>query len=132
MRLLTIALLLFTVLPVRAEEPMTLTRLIESGAHSAVSVTEPAKSPYWSYRVGDNGRLQTLLDDELAARRRQELPEAYVLNGAVYAAHIDWLLQHGGFVGEDTVAHVMPADRSLDVDTALDLQMVDLLLRQAS
>jgi len=115
-----------------ADIDATLERLAEHSAASAVSVTEPAKSPYWSYRMADDGRLQALLDGELAKKRRQDLPAAYVLNGAVYAARIDWLLAQGGFVGDDTVAHVMPAERSLDVDTALDLKLVELCLEEAS
>ena len=115
-----------------ADIDATLEQLIEHQASSAVSVTEPAKSPYWSYRMNEQGRLVTLLDPELAKKRRQDLPPAYVLNGAVYAARIDWLLEQGGFVGADTVAHVMPAERSLDVDTALDLKMVELCLKEAS
>lgn len=110
----------------------TLEQLITSEANSAVSVTEPAKSPYWSYQMNSKGRLVTLLDEDLAKKRRQDLPTAYVLNGAVYAARIDWLLEQGGFVGADTVAHVMPAERSLDVDTALDLKMVELCLKETA
>ena len=108
----------------------TIEAIVAHQAPSAVSVYEPAKSPYWSYRTNDDGRLVSLLDKELASRRRQELPAAYVLNGAVYVARVDWLRQNRRFVTDETVAHVMPAERSLDVDTAFDLKLVTFYMQQ--
>lgn len=113
----------------------TIEAIVARQAPSAVSVYEPAKSPYWSYRTDDKGRLVSLLDKELASKRRQELPSTYVLNGAVYVARVDWLRENLRFVTDETVAHVMPAERSLDVDTAFDLKLVAFYLhesRQAS
>jgi N-acylneuraminate cytidylyltransferase len=98
-------------------------------APACVSVVEPAKSPYWSYRIDAEHRLRPLLDPKLARNRRQDLPASYVLNGAVYAARVDWLLQHRNWMGEHTVAHLMPPERSLDIDTAFDLEVASLYLQ---
>lgn len=119
--------------PLRTSEDIdqTIQAMITHQAPSAVSVYEPAKSPYWSYTTDRDARLHTLLDEALADKRRQDLPTAYVLNGAVYAARIDWLKQHQRFVGDDTVAHIMPAERSLDVDTAFDLKLVAFYLHES-
>ena len=108
----------------------TIEAIVARQAPSAVSVYEPAKSPYWAYRTDDDGRLIGLLDQELASKRRQELPAAYVLNGAVYVARVDWLRDKLRFVTDETVAHVMPAERSLDVDTAFDLKLVAFYLHE--
>jgi len=105
-----------------------LEQLVKTDAASCVSVTEPDKSPYWAYSIDEKERIAPLIDAELARRRRQDLPAAYVLNGAVYAAHIPWLKQQQGFVGDDTVAYVMPKEHSLDVDTLLDLQICETVL----
>lgn len=106
----------------------TLARMIAARAPACVSVTEPAKSPYWSYRTDLRGRLVPLIDPAYARMRRQDLPPAYVLNGAVYAAQIDWLREQRSFLHPDTLAYPMPAERSLDIDTALDLHLAGLLL----
>lgn len=108
----------------------TIEGMIGAQASSCVSVTEPEKSPYWSYGVDHNGCLEPLIDKRLAQKRRQDLPAAYVLNGAVYAAHIPWLRAQGNFVGPGTVAYVMPHSRSLDVDTLIDLKISSLLLQE--
>lgn len=118
--------------PLRTSDDIdkTIETLVALQAKSAASVCEPAKSPYWSYLTDDRGRLKTLLDPELACKRRQDLPRAYVLNGAVYAACIDWLKEKQRFVTDETAAYIMPAERSLDVDTAFDLKLVAFHLHE--
>lgn len=96
--------------------------MVQQDAPSCVSVVEPAKSPFWSYRI-DGHRLRPLFDAQYSRMRRQALPPAYALNGAVYVASTPWLLAHGNCLGDDTVAYVMPAERSIDIDTAFDLEL---------
>ena len=122
-----ILLILQPTSPLRSSNDIdrVLERLVDTNASSCVSVTEPDKSPYWAYSVAENDRITAVIDAELAACRRQDLPMTYVLNGAVFAARIPWLQQQRGFVGNDTVAHVMPRERSLDIDSQLDLQLCE-------
>lgn len=97
-------------------------QLVRHGAPSCVSVTLADESPYWMFRLDEAMRLAPLLPAPVAASRRQDLPPVYVLNGAVYAARTEWLRRTGGFVGEGTVAHVMPRERSIDIDTLADFE----------
>lgn len=105
---------------------------IRSGADSCVSVMEVAKSPYWMYSLAEDKQLRPLLGDKPFPARRQDLPKAYVLNGAVYVARREWLLRRQAFVGEGTVAYVMPEDRSLDIDKKTDLELAEYYLRRRS
>lgn len=84
------------------------------GAPASVSVTTPAKSPDWMYRVDGEAHMRPL-------RAPGATEPIYVLNGAVYACRTRWLLEHERFVTDETLAYVMPAERSLDVDDELDL-----------
>jgi CMP-N-acetylneuraminic acid synthetase len=77
------------------------------------------------------------LDDErrlLAAvqgpevTRRQEAPATYRLNGAVYVAEVTWLLSSKSFMHDDTRGYVMPGERSIDVDTEIDVLVCEALL----
>lgn len=97
--------------------------MLERGAPSCVSVCEVDQSPYWMYRVAPDNKLQRLLSEVDGAKRRQDLPPAYVLNGAIYIAQIDWLRTNKSFVGVETVAYLMPKERSLDIDTAQDFEI---------
>lgn len=94
--------------------------MLESAAPSCVSVCETDQSPYWMYRVAGDNKLQRLLPEGEGIARRQDFPPIYVLNGAIYIARIDWLQENKNFVGAETVAYLMPKERSLDIDTADD------------
>jgi len=103
-----------------------------SGAPACVSGCEPAKSPYWMFHVGDDGTLSPVIDSEDLKTRRQDLPAVFAPNGAVFVAHVPWYREHLTFYGPGTVAYVMPPERSVDVDTALDLNMVRELLKPSA
>ena len=68
--------------------------------------------------------------DRMETRRRQELPLACLPNGALYIARIDWYREHRTFVTSETVGYLMPPERSLDVDTALDMTMIRAVVSQ--
>lgn len=101
-------------------------------ASSVVSVSEADQHPLWMYSLGSDERLHLLPIDQGAsvATRRQDLPPVYSLNGAIYYAHANWLRQHRSFATNDTLAYVMPKERSLDLDTMLDWKIAELLLQE--
>jgi CMP-N,N'-diacetyllegionaminic acid synthase len=110
--------------PMRSAEDidMAMKLMLECGANSCASVCRVEESPYWMYRVNTEGRLQSLLPTDTSVSRRQDLPEIYVLNGAIYIASIDQLLKQKNFVNNDTLAYVMPKERSIDIDDASDFE----------
>jgi len=115
-----------------ADIDAALDRFDASGAPSCVSVCEAEQSPYWMYRLGDAQVLQPIVDGGLQATRRQDLPVVYVLNGAVYVADAAWLRTTRAFVAAGTVAHVMPVERSLDIDTARDFERFEKTVTETS
>ena len=98
-----------------------------AGAPACVSVTLVPESPWWMFTLGDDGRMTPLLDGDAEVTRRQDSPPVYALNGAVYAARIGWLREHERFVTAETVAYVMPPERSVDIDTSADLAFARVL-----
>jgi N-acylneuraminate cytidylyltransferase len=102
-------------------------RLAACDAPSCVSVTLAEHSPYWMYALDAGHRLQPLLR-AAQATRRQDLPPAWRLNGAVYVARTAWLRRTRAFVGAGSVALEMPAARSLDIDTLDDFEHFSRML----
>lgn len=92
-----------------------------------VSVTEPAKSPYWMYTL-DNDKMKPLLPQDTLIARRQELPKSYALNGAVYVAEINKLLKGKSFITKETVAFIMSQESSFDIDTLIDFKICESLI----
>jgi len=100
----------------------------DQNAPSAVSVTEAGKHPYWMYQRDSAQRLQPFIKGRPDLTRRQDLPPAYALNGALYLARTDWLLERRDFIGPETLAYIMPPERSVDLDTPQDWRWVEFLM----
>jgi len=97
--------------------------LVSSGASACVTLREAEEHPYWMFRLGDGGRLVRFAEPAGGMPlRRQDLPPAWSLNGAVYVAGCDWFLKNRTFLSPATVGYPMPADRSLDIDTFEDIE----------
>lgn len=126
-----ICVLLQATSPLRTADDIdgALQKMAETSATSVVSVTSPTKSPYWMYTLDERETLNPLFPAFADAKRRQDLPAVFVLNGAVYAVDVAWFRQHRVFVDADTIAYRMPGERSVDVDTEMDLVLADALCR---
>ncbi len=108
----------------------TVARCHQSGGTACVTVTETDKPPQWMYTITDDGCLDSVLDNKDSVTRRQDTPSTYAINGAVYVARRVWLRETEDFVTDCTLAHVMPKERSADVDAAIDLEWCELLIRR--
>jgi CMP-N,N'-diacetyllegionaminic acid synthase len=104
---------------------------LEKNADSIVSVCLTREHPYLSKTVTPDGRLLDLVPKPKGYLQRQDLPPVYSLNGAIYLARCDTLLERETFYTGRTFAYIMPPERSLDVDTYWDLYLVDLILKDA-
>jgi CMP-N,N'-diacetyllegionaminic acid synthase len=103
--------------------------LLTKRGDSIVSVCETRHHPLWMKSVNELGRLIDLNPQSAVPTRRQDLPVAFALNGAIYLALRNFLLSERTFITDRTYAYVMPEDRSLDIDTPWDLYLADLILR---
>ena len=125
------AVLLQATSPLRRSEDIdgAIRHCHEAGATACVAVTPVAKPPQWMVHLDAQGRTHTILDDDRLVTRRQEAPQAFVFNGAVYVVQTAPFLRSRTIHGEDTVAYVMPPERSVDVDNQFDLWLAETCLR---
>jgi len=101
----------------------------EKKANSCISVVQPAKSPYWMFsRDKESAKLSPLMQEKIL--RRQDLPQVFAINGAVYVNKVPWLKEKKSFIDEETIGFEMPASRSIDIDTELDFSMANFLISQ--
>jgi CMP-N,N'-diacetyllegionaminic acid synthase len=100
---------------------------IASGAPLCVSICVAEQSPYWMYRREVDRLVPVVAGAEIT--RRQDLPIAYVPNGAIYVADVAWFMQHKKlFAPALTVGYEMPAERSVDIDDLEDIERVESIL----
>lgn len=104
--------------------------MVVHGNHtSCVSVCRTAKPPEWMFRLNTDHTLLPVVPRSPESGNRQAIPPAYVLNGAIYACSIPWLLQGKSFTDSHTKALVMEEYYSIDIDTELDFQLGELIMR---
>lgn len=103
-------------------------KCIYARSKSCVSVKEVDESPFHMYLLDKSNKIKPLFEHGENFSCRQDLPKVHVLNGAVYVAEIKMISRSQSFVDKDTVAYEMLRDRSVDIDTELDLRFADLLL----
>ncbi|UED75578.1 cytidylyltransferase domain-containing protein [Brevibacillus sp. DP1.3A] len=106
-----------------------LEKCINEKANACVSVTVTDKSPFWMYQLSEEAMLEPVIDSKQPVLRRQDAPDVYVLNGAVYVASANWLYGTRSFLQSETIGFVMPKERSYDLDTPLDFLIIETILK---
>ena len=105
-------------------------KCVRNNSKTCISVTQPDKSPYWMCTLDESEQMKPLMGYGFFNKRRQDLPEAFVPNGAVYVAETEFLKQNNSFYSDSTVAYKMPKDLSLDIDTELDLMIFEAFIKK--
>ena len=104
--------------------------LRDTGADGVRSVCLAEHHPYWMKRLeGDRLLPFSSEGDDRTHRRRQQLPPVYRLTGAVDVLRAASVLEAGAMFAGDVRAYVMPPERSVEVDTPLDLVVAQSLAR---
>jgi len=118
--------------PLRLAEDIdgSIERCLVTGAPACVSVCEAASNPWWMFSLDEQGGMHAFLPPEQRPVRRQDLAALYDLNGAIYVARTAWLRRTRSFLTDETVAYVMPPERSVDIDTLFDFRLAECLLNQ--
>lgn len=103
---------------------------LRAGADSVVSLCQAKHHPLWMKKIAD-GRVHPLIEkDEQHFTRRQDLPPVYQLNGALYVTRTKVLLEENRMLGEHTIPYIMPHERSIDIDTPIDLKLAEYILQR--
>ena len=103
----------------------------ETDADAVVSVHATHEHPVFLQSLDADGRLVPYVKCDVDYPRRQDLPEAYFVNGAIYVNSVESLRRDRTFYPADTRAYVMPVERSMQIDTPWDLFLADLVATHA-
>lgn len=103
---------------------------IKHNASGCTTVTEVDKHPYKMCKFSSGGFIHPLHDRKKWEFKRQDLPEVYALNGAVYVTKTQTLLEQKTFYPESLIAYRMPSERSIDIDSEMDLLLCESILRK--
>lgn len=98
-----------------------------SDTSACVSMRKSIESPYWMYTIREDGCISPVARD-LTSNRKQELPETYIPNGAIFISRIDKFLYEKSFYSNNTIPYLMSFQDSVDIDTPEDFKFVESLL----
>lgn len=104
-------------------------RMEEKNAHAVLSVTPMEHSPLWSNTLGEDLCMDQFQNETYRGMPRQMLPTYYRLNGAIYLIDREELDKEIMFCN-GCYAYIMPAERSLDIDSELDFAMAEFMYGQ--
>jgi len=102
----------------------------QGGCDSVISVVQVlAHHPILMKKI-ENNRLVPFVIEEVEGTRRQDYnPPAYMRNGCIYLTNRDNLLKNNSIWGRVIRPYVMPEDRSVNVDSELDMKLVEFMLQ---
>lgn len=103
-----------------------------SGAQAVVSVTSADEHPYHVWKMGEGGALEPFMAEGLMHNRRQTMPPAFFINGAIFYARVNALRREGTFFIRGMLGCEMPAERSLQIDTPWEFKLADLIMADAN
>lgn len=103
------------------------------GISNVITGARARRSPYFNLvELGDDGvaRLSKPLKQNIV--RRQDSPPCFDMNASIYVWKRSALFHNPTVFNTDTGLFVMPEDRSMDIDTPLDFEIVEMLMKKRS
>lgn len=102
----------------------------EKKASAVVAVCEMDHSPLWSNVLPSDLSMDGFIRDEVKNKSRQDLPNYYRINGALYIVRTEVLNNISDMYNDKCYAYVMPGERSVDIDTELDFAIAEAMIQR--
>lgn len=98
--------------------------MAERQALSLISVAPAEHPPCWTQLLAEDLSM-SFFAEAVRDQPRQALGKFYRLNGAIYLAKVDFLIQQRTFLTPKTIAFIMSTEHSVDIDSALDFHFAE-------
>ena len=121
-----------TVSPLRTVEDVEacVSGLLDYNADLCLTVKPADRNPYFTMVKIDDGWASPLITPPVPIFRRQDAPEVFDIAPVAYAARADFVLRTHHLLDGKVRATIVPPERSVDIDTELDLAFVEFLLER--
>lgn len=101
------------------------------GCDSVISVVQVySVHPMLMKRIEDERLLPWCVEEKEGTRRQDYAPPAYMRNGAIYLTRRDVLMEKGSIWGDVIRPFVMPEERSISIDSELDMKLAGFMLAE--
>jgi len=100
-------------------------------ADSVISCSELPHPLSWAFDVDDEGRIDKSNNPKVnKMMNRQDETQQFMPNGGVYILKHSLLKETHSYYSENTYAHIMPLERSIDIDTELDFEFAEFMVNK--
>jgi N-acylneuraminate cytidylyltransferase len=106
-------------------------KVLETDADIVITVKPADRSPWFNMVVlnrEDNAEL--VIKPEGAIHHRQSAPEVFDITTVAYAARPEFILRANSLFEGKVKMVLVPAERSLDIDTEFDFKLAEILFSQ--
>ncbi len=104
--------------------------LKRTGVDVVITVTPAARSPYFNMVVRDQGGISRVVCQEADYHRRQDAPDVYDMTTVAYVAEPSFIMMNTKLFAGTVASVIVPRERAIDIDDALDFRMAELLYAQ--
>lgn len=104
--------------------------LVKKDADNVFSVTPANRNPYFNMvEVSKDGKVRLVKKGDFVTR--QSAPEVFDMNASIYVWWKDILREKRATILENSHIYIMPKERSVDIDDAIDFKIAEMLLKEA-
>lgn len=105
--------------------------LTEKNADAVISVSQVHTPPQWVNTLGEDRSMKGFITKEARNKPRQALENYYAIHGAIFWARTEVYLQNQDSYALNSLAYIMPFDRSVDIDTIVEFRLAEILYTQS-
>lgn len=99
------------------------------GANTLISMKEAETPVSWYYTMENNNVVKNAgFSEENAISNRQMNSKYYIPNGAIYILDYNLLKEKRTYYDDTTIAYVMTAEKSIDIDFEFDFRLAECLM----
>ena len=101
--------------------------ILAKDEEALVSVSKVKDHPILMRTIDENGYAVNLLEGS-STKRRQEFPNFYKVNGAIYINKINENLNNETSLNDNKLVYIMDEKYDVDIDEMLDLQIAEIAI----
>lgn len=120
--------------PLRKVEDITESyqQFVNEDADILVTACPARKNPYFNMVELVNGKVQLIRQLDTFPQFRQNAPQVFDMNASIYIWKREALLNYNTLFVEKTSLYIMPEERSLDIDTQMDWDFVEYMIKKVN
>lgn len=108
-------------------------KLLNTDADIVITVREAERNPYFNMVVLDKeDNAHVAVSGKTLPAQRQQAPKVYDVTTVAYAARRSYVLGASSVLEGKVKAVVIPSERAIDVDTMLDFEIAEFLMKRRS